>query len=84
MIDREGYYKRVVATHGLLAELTQVVNSHSGENWIIQFSNDFMFRVIDMTDPRIRRDYGWYKDWDELIGKVGRLFPGIVLPERLT
>lgn len=84
MIDREGYFHRVQITHAMIDRLARVVNDHSGENWVIQFSNTFWFRVIDMTDPRTRRDYGWYESWDELISKVQRLFPGITLDEALT
>lgn len=84
MTDRDAYYHRVQVTHAMSSALVQQMNQHSGETWIVQFSSNFYFRLIDMTDPRTRRDYGWYATWDEVIDKVKRLFPGLELSEALT
>ena len=80
-IDRESYFHHVEITHHMLEALLARVNELTNQNWTAEFTPTFWFRIIDNTDPKKKRNFGWYENFDEVRDKFDRLFPEIKLLE---
>jgi len=70
--ERNEYYAMVQRVNTTCLDLTAKIKAHSGETWVIKFTRNFMYRLIN-TDPK--EDYGWYGTLDEVRLKLDRLFP---------
>lgn len=64
----------------MMDTLSTEIKRQTGQDWDIRFSKSFWFRIVDRTDPKKIRDYGWYESMDELLAKIKREFPVLDLP----
>lgn len=71
--ERNEYFSLVQRVHVKCLDLAAKVRAHSGEDWAIEFTSGFKFRLLDNTEPK--RDYGWYNTMDEVRMKLDRVFP---------
>ena len=81
--ERDEFFHRVEVTEAMTAALASEVAAHTGQAWKIDFNVRFQFHLVDNSHAVIRRDYGWFYTWAELMDKMHRIFPDIPLDKRL-
>lgn len=81
---RDEYYHRVKITDGMLRALQSQVNARTGALVQLHMTPTFWFRIVDGSEDGVTRDYGWYQSWEEMVGKLDRLFPELELVKALT
>ena len=82
--ERDEFFHRVEVTQAMTSALESEIAAHNGQNWSIEFNQVFMFHIVDRSHKTVLRDYGWYDNWGDLVAKLRRLFPDLVLDKLLT
>lgn len=76
-LDRDAYYHRVQVTQAIATAIENEVALYSGENWAIEFTEDFWFRIVDKTDPQMPQSFQWFINLDDVGKKFMAIFPTI-------